>query len=155
MVGFLTPQLLLQHGATHANHATPLQDYHLMSLFSPSSSVLMMMIVMMMMMMVMIMGCAPFTYDPFTYCPFYLPVVGKRVISHRHRSSMSQNHPMAPVSLELCPTTNRGKVESCCRVVKSYYCKVKQSLTNRFSSVESKYFSKVQHNSHGGKRTNS
>ena len=33
----------------------------------------------MMVMIMIMMGCAPFTYDPFTYRPFYLPVVGKRV----------------------------------------------------------------------------
>ena len=48
-------------------------------------------------------GCAPFTYDPFTYCPFYLPVVGKRVGYHHqyhHRSSMCQNHPNGPSDLQ-------------------------------------------------------
>ena len=29
-------------------------------------------------------GVAPFTYDPFTYCPFYLPAVGKRVGFYHH-----------------------------------------------------------------------
>ena len=43
-----------------------------------------MMIMMMMMTFVVVVGVAPFTYDPFTYHPFYLPVVGKRVADHHH-----------------------------------------------------------------------
>ena len=31
------------------------------------------------MMMMVLVGCALFTYDPFTYHPFYLQAVGKRV----------------------------------------------------------------------------
>ena len=44
-----------------------------------------------------IMGCAPFTYDPFTYHPFYLQVVGKRV-GHHYWSSISQTDLNDPVS---------------------------------------------------------
>ena len=48
---------------------------------------------------IIIMGCAPFTYDPFTYHPFYLQVVGKRVGFHHHHhnwSSIGQNDPNNP-----------------------------------------------------------
>ena len=44
----------------------------------------MMTMILMMMMTVVVVGVAPCTYDPFTYSPFYLPVVGKRVGIHYH-----------------------------------------------------------------------
>ena len=48
-------------------------------------------------MMMMVMGCAPFTYNSFTYHPFYLQIVGRRVGFHHHHhyrwSSIGRNDP--------------------------------------------------------------
>ena len=48
------------------------------------SMMVMMMMIIVIMIMMMRMGVAPFTFDPFTYHPFYLPEVGKRVTHHHH-----------------------------------------------------------------------